>query len=84
MASMRTHSEYSSSMQHWSKVEHPAGEPRPVERSRHAAACVGYGEDCPQLLIIGGFSFNNVALNDVWLLDVESGHWREVFIDQVY
>ena len=66
-------------MQHWSKVEHPVGEPRPLERSNHAAVCLGYGGDHPQLLMIGGFD-GHKSLNDVWVLDVESGHWREVSV----
>ena len=40
-------------MQHWSKLEHPEGEPWPVRRSRHAAVCLDYGGDHPQLLVTG-------------------------------
>ena len=72
--------------QHWSKVEHHVGEPHPVERSSYAMACLGYGEDHPQLLVIGGYSggyYDGKILNDVWLLDVESGHWRKVSVEVV-
>ena len=65
-------------MQHWSKVEHPVGEPRPKERSNHASVCLGYGGDHSQLLVTGGYYYG--VLNDVWVLDVESGHWREVSV----
>ena len=66
-------------MQHWSKVEHPVGEPCPVERSNHASVCLGYGGNHPQLLVTGGWDGGRV-FNDVWVLDVESGHWREVSV----
>ena len=49
------------------------GEPWPVERSNHSAVCVGYG-DRPQLLVTGGGG----PLSDMWLLDVDTGRWREV------
>ena len=65
-------------MQHWSKVEHPVGEPCPVGRSAHAAVCLGYGGDHPQLLVIGGKDADDHVLGDAWLLDVQSGKWREV------
>ena len=65
-------------MQHWSKVEHPVGEPHPVERSAHAAVCLGYGGDRPQLLVTGGLDDSKEVLNDAWMLDVTSGNWTEV------
>ena len=65
-------------MQHWSKVEHPVGEPCPVGRTSHAAVCLGYGGDHPQLLVIGGLAADDHVLGDAWLLDVQSGKWREV------
>ena len=65
-------------MQHWSKLEHPVGEPCPVGRARHAAVCLGYGEPYPQVLVTGGLSPDNNVLSDAWILDVQSGLWREV------
>ena len=62
-------------MQHWSKVDPQEGEPWPVGRSYPAAVCVGYG-DRPQLLVTGGWGFS--PLSDMWLLDVDTGRWREV------
>ena len=67
-------------MQHWRKVENRVGESCPVERSCHAAVCLGYGGDHPQLLVIGGFTGRKV-LNDVWVLEVQSGQWREVSVE---
>ena len=69
-------------VQHWSKVEHPVGEPRPARRVGHAAVSLGYGGDHPQLLVIGGHSSHKL-LNDVWLLEVKPGHWREVSVEVV-
>ena len=63
-------------MQHFSKMD-TQGESCPKGREDHAAVCLGYGGDHPQLLVTGGFDGNSV-LSDVWLLDVQSGRWREV------
>ena len=48
-----------------------------MERSFHAAVCLGYGGDHPKLLVIGGYG-NRRALNDVWMLDLQSRRWKEV------
>ena len=63
-------------MQHFSKMD-TQGESRPKERDSHAAVCLGYGGDHPQLLVTGGNAGGNV-LSEVWLLDVQSWRWREV------
>ena len=65
-------------MQHFSKMD-TQGESCPEKRHSHAAVCLGYGGDHPQLLVTGGdgSSFGDV-LSDMWLLDVQSGRWREV------
>jgi hypothetical protein len=65
-------------MQHWSKLDIHEGEHRPSERFQHAAVCLGYGGDHPQLLVTGGRSADNMALSDAWMLDVQSGRWKEV------
>ena len=65
-------------MQHWSKLAHHVGEPCPVERSYHAAVCLGYGGDHPQLLVTGGLATGLKILSDAWMLDVQSGKWKEV------
>ena len=68
-------------MQHWSKLE-IQGESCPVGRADHAAVCLGYGGDHPQLLVTGGIDQDRTVLSDVWLLDLESGMWREVRVDE--
>ena len=63
-------------MQHFSKMD-TQGESCPKERYDHAAVCLGYGGDHPQLLVTGGFDGIRV-MSYVWMLDVQSGRWREV------
>ena len=60
------------------KVEPVQGEPWPVERSVHAACCLNYGKDQPQLLIHGGLGKGNKVLGDMWILDVDAGKWTKV------
>ena len=64
--------------QEWTKLERPEGAPWPAERSSHAACCLNYGQDHPQVLVTGGADMNGNALSDMWILDVQSGRWREV------
>ena len=59
------------------------GEPCPVERTAHAAVCLGYGGDHPQLLVTGGRDAREKFLKDTWILDMQSGKWREVRTDSV-
>ena len=64
-------------MQHWRKLDN-VGEPCPVERYGHAAVCLNYGEDQPQIFISGGIDDDINVFSDGWILDVQSGRWREV------
>ena len=64
--------------QEWTKLEIPEGAPWPAERSSHAACCLNYGQDHPQFLVTGGIDKNGNTINDMWILDVQSGRWREV------
>ena len=64
-------------MQHFSKMD-TQGESCPKGRDEHAAVCLGYGGDHPQLLVTGGWAGGGDVLSDVWLLDVQSGRWKEV------
>ena len=64
--------------QGWTKLERPVGTPWPVERAGHAACCLNFGEEHPQLLVTGGWDINDTILQDAWILDVNSGRWREV------
>ena len=54
------------------------GELWPVERSGHAACCLIYGQDHPQLLMHGGLDNDNKTLGDMWIFDVDTGKWTEV------
>ena len=47
-------------------------------RSVHAACCLNYGQDHPQLLVYGGLGNSLNALKDMWILDVDTGKWTEV------
>ena len=55
-----------------------------MERTDHAACCLNYGEDAPQLLITGGIGRNHCTLKDAWILDMKFGKWREVSRDVSY
>ena len=55
-----------------------------MERTDHAACCLNYGEEDPQLLITGGITRDDHTLQDVWILDVKFGQWREVSGDVSY
>ncbi len=54
------------------------GEPWPVGRSGHAACCLNYGQDHPQLLVYGGLDDGSKALGDMWTLNVDTVKWTEV------
>ncbi len=64
------------------KGEPVEGEPWPLGRSDHAACCLNYGRDHPQLLVYGGLDNKNSVLRDMWVLDVDSGKWTEVSVSQ--
>ena len=55
------------------------GEKFPVERSVHAACCLNYDQDHPQLLVYGGVG-NGKTLGDMWMLNLDTGKWTEVSI----
>ena len=65
-------------MQHFSKMD-TQGESCPEGREDHAAVCLGYGGDHPQLLVTGGWRRDDI-LSDVGMFDVQSGRWREVSV----
>ena len=64
--------------QEWTKLKRPEEASWPVERASHAACCLNYGEEHPQLLVTGGLDNEDNTLQDAWILDVNSGRWREV------
>lgn len=53
--------------------------PSPEARRGHAACCLNFDQESPQLLISGGINstFKKV-LKDMWMLDINSGTWKEV------
>ena len=52
--------------------------PWPEERSSHAACCLNYGQQFPQLLVSGGLDRQAKPLADLWILDIERENWRKV------
>ena len=54
------------------------GEPWPVGRAVHAACCLNYGQDHPQLLVYGGVDNGFKTVGDLWILDVDSVQWTAV------
>lgn len=50
-------------------------EPWPVGRNNHAAVCLWNG---PQLLVTGGLDENMKVIDDTWILNFQTGRWREV------
>ena len=66
------------SLQHWTKLNKPKGEPWPEKRDEHAACCLNYNQKHPQLLVTGGLNRQSHTLGDTWILCVDSGKWREV------
>ena len=60
------------------QVDIQEGQSCPMVREGHAAVCLGYGRDHPQLLITGGLGVGNKVLSDSWILDLQSGRWKEV------
>ena len=49
-----------------------------MKRTDHATGCLDYGGDRPQLVVTGGLDLSGNVLNDVWIMDVQSGMWKEV------
>ena len=65
-------------LQSWSKLNRSGGGPCLEERAGHAACCLNYGQQFPQLLVIGGVDRQGRPLGGVWVLDIERGKWRKV------
>ncbi len=59
-------------------MEPVEGEPWPVVGRRHAACCLNYGQDHPQLLVHGGLDKGRNILGDMLILDMDTGKWTEV------
>ena len=65
-------------LQNWNKLNKSGGGPWPEERTGHAACCLNYGQQFPQLLVTGGLDRQRRPLADVWILDIHRGKWRKV------
>jgi hypothetical protein len=63
----------STRFQTWSTL--PTSEPRPLWRRQHAAA---YDSSRHRVLVFGGIESKKRYLNDLWSLDLNSGHWSQV------
>ena len=73
-----------SSLQTWGNLNRSEGGSWPEERSSHAACCLNYGQQYPQLLVTGGLNRDKQPLADAWIFDIEKGRWRKVrMIDEI-
>ncbi len=61
----------------FTKLVYADGAPQPSPRSSHAAVCLDYNTNNPQLLVIGGSDLK--AFSDVWCLDVPAQIWHQVY-----
>ena len=68
-------------LQNWTKLNKSGGGPWPEKRTGHAAVCLNYGQQYPQLLVTGGLDRQGKPLADVWILDIERGSWRKVRLE---
>ena len=68
-------------LQNWTKLNKSGGGPWPEGRSHHAAVCLNYGQQYPQLLVTGGWDRQDKPLADLWILDIERGSWRKVRLE---
>ena len=50
----------------------------PKRRDSHVALCLGYGGQHKTVLISGGYKGTGVTLDDMWLLDPQTGRMEEV------
>ncbi len=62
----------------FTKLVYPDGAPQPSPRSGHAAVCLDYNTNNPQLLVIGGS--DGKTLSDVWCLHVPAQSWQQVYL----
>ena len=66
------------SLQHWSTLNKSGAGPWPEGRSHHAACCLNYGDEYPQLLVTGGLDRQGKPLADIWTLGIKRGSWKKV------
>ena len=49
----------------------------------HAACCLGFNTGHPQLLVSGGRSSQDEALEGAWLFDLIQKNWKEVSLSNL-
>ena len=49
-----------------------------VTIGHHAACCLGFNTERPQLLVSGGRNSNDKSLRDVWKFDLALKRWEHV------
>ena len=49
-----------------------------VTIGHHAACCLGFNTEHPQLLVSGGRNCNDKSLRDVWKFDLTLNRWEHV------
>ena len=59
-------------------MECQEGQLWPAGRACHAACCLSFDSECPQLLVIGGCTTDIKTLKDAWIFDLQSRKWKEV------
>ena len=71
-------------MQEITRIEWKPGEVWPVVTvGHHAACCLGFNTDHPQLLVSGGRSSQDKAVRGTWLFDFARKRWKEVYSGDV-
>ena len=67
--------------QHWTMLTKEKEGSWPDARQNHAACCLNFDQDFPQILVSGGVNNKLKKIHkDVWLLDVKTGTWKEVYM----
>ncbi len=56
---------------------YPDGAQQPSPRDGHAAVCIDYNSNNPQLFVIGGYNGKETC-SDVWCLNVPAQSWQQV------
>ena len=67
--------------QEFIRIEGKEGELWPIVTvGQHAACCLGFNTEHPQLLVTGGRSNQDTAMEGTWLFDVANKRWNEVMM----
>ena len=51
-----------------------------VRLGDHAACCLGFNTENPQLLVSGGRLRRELPLKDIWILNLATMKWKEVLL----